>query len=541
MSRKSLSKFTLFFTLLSLGVVFLVPASSKTSLGKESEPRRKIADTTFTWLPYYSYDNSIKPNIPFYVGGRFMGFGRNGFKAAIEKFRQLPRGTSVVWGPDCGKMSSGPDNSVLANRLFPELWKDFQQVAKERGIILSSNTWPFAAEADEPPELPAAEYVEPGTPVKKEGIVLDWKPEKGNRVSIFDYRNARAWPVYYLNGSESGRGRGGFLATLKSLRESPVGSRLRIVWHKTGNSYYNLPGIRLFDIEFRELVAEKKFRLVFECPKDRRPKQANCPARCRFTWRNFRSLTTPHKEVVYLVDGKVMGMGNAGFSNALKELRRLPRGAHLEYPRYGLHHETPRKKREAFYAKDSVPFTSRGVEFMDVVKERNLVVDRYWIRYWPKTTYNPTGRFEEEQEGDCFLESLLRFAVIIRDGAKPSKADAVVSWKQERGNRRTPISEATYLYNGEKIGVGTSGFIAILKRLKSLNDGATVRIDPVCIRTRGPFSDAVIIKGQRHFETSGEEPFRGMVDLLAELARQKRLRVEVIPDEGKPNHSPGGK
>lgn len=521
-------------------IAFFAQATPANSTGIETDPQRKIFDTTFTWRPWCLWHKSVKPNIPFYVGGRFVGFGADGFKAAIEKFKRLPRGASVVWGPDCGKMPSGPGNEVVARDFFPELWKDFLQVADDRGIILSSKAWPAAVVEDEPPELPAAEYVEPGISARKEEIIFQWEPEKGKKREVFEYWHAWAWPIYSLNGSESGSGRGGFLATLNALREYPNGSLLRVVHCDISQQYHEPPGIGMFNVEFRELVAAKIFRLAVESPRNYWPKHANRPAQCRFTWRNFSSMTTPHDEVVYLVDGKVMGMGDGGFTNALNELRKLPPGAQLEYPRYCLHPQAySKEQREAFEVKNPLPFSRRGAEFMDVVKERGLVVDRVGVLCWPKPEYD--GRIDEGRECDWFLDSLLRFAIIIRDDAKPSDADAVISWKQDRDERRRPLGEATFFYNGEKIGAGTSGFLAVLKRLESLNDGATVRIDPVCIRTHGPFADAVIMKGQRHFETTGEESFRGLVDLLAELAEKKRFHVEVIPDEARSYHCPGGK
>ena len=148
---------------------------------------------------------------------------------------------------------------------------------------------------------------------------------------------------------------------------------------------------------------------------------------------------------------------------------------------------------------------------------------------------------DEEDEAKAYLHSLLGFAAIVRDGAKPAAADLVISWTQDRGGIGPSKSEAVYRCNGVGVGAGTRGFLTVLKRVDSLADGAAVRLDPVCIRTHGPFSDPVVAKGQRHFETSGEEPFRGLIDLLAEAAQRKRLRVEAVPDEGKPNHYPGGR
>jgi hypothetical protein len=235
-----------------------------------------------------------------------------------------------------------------------------------------------------------------------------------------------------------------------------------------------------------------------------------------------------------------MGMGDAGFDAVLKRLRQLPRGTCLDYPRYCLHGQvSDYPELQEFKAKDLVPFAPRRKELIDLIDRRHLIVGRDRVLYWPKPTYN--DRVDENYEASCFLNSLLRFGTIVRDGAKPAKADVVVKWKQNRNGEGRPAAVATYFCNREKVGKGTPGFLAVLKRLESLPDGATVRIDPVCIRTHGPFSDAVTMKGQRHFETTGDEPFRGVVDLLGELARRKRLRVEVIPDEGRPYHYPGGK
>ena len=194
---------------------------------------------------------------------------------------------------------------------------------------------PLAGE-DAPPELPAAIFVEPGSPREKGEVVLDWKPGGKEELPIYDYWGVRAFPVYSLDGRESGRGPGGFLATLNALRAVPEGSRLRVEARQSSEVELH-PGIHLFPLEFRELVAAKRFTLVVEFPKKEWPKYANCPARCRLEWRNFRSLAAPHDEVVYLIDGKVAGMGSVGFDAVLKRLRELPSGAYLQYPQYWLH------------------------------------------------------------------------------------------------------------------------------------------------------------------------------------------------------------
>jgi len=67
--------------------------------------------------------------------------------------------------------------------------------------------------------------------------------------------------------------------------------------------------------------------------------------------------------------------------------------------------------------------------------------------------------------------------------------------------------------------------------LNSSKTARTVRIDPVSIRTHGPFNNPIVVERLRHFEVTGEDPFDGLVDILAEVARRKRFHVELIPDE----------
>jgi hypothetical protein len=506
---------------------------------KDTNQQTGIYDTTVWWLPYYKSEVKEKANVPFYFGGWFVGFGEKGFKTVINKIHSLPSGTSVVWGADEARMSAGPGYDNLARDLFPEQWAEFQKVAKERGVVLSSTGYaPMYGDSVEPAEGPIASRVETGSPRQPSDVILEWKPPKKD-VEIFEYWEVREWPIYILDGRESGRGPCGFLDTLKALRECKEGSRLHIVW----SDGYEPPGISMFLMEFREVVATKRFRLAVERKKDAWPRKNISEARFFFEWRNFRSVATPHEEVVYLIDGKLAGIGDAGFDVVLNRLRQLPKGQDIAYPQYhlgrGAIESIPDMKQvdsyvRQFEAKDPVPFEKRRKEFDDLIKQKHFAVGRDSI------TSGSDASIYEYEEAPAFLKSLLSFATIVRDGAKPSKADAVISWKQDHDQLRHPTSSADYFFNSDKVGNDTQGFFSVLKRIESLNDGATVRIDPVCIRTHGPFSDPVLMKGYRHFETTGEEPFRGLIDILADMAHRKCLQVEVIPDEGRTYHHPGG-
>jgi hypothetical protein len=524
-------------------LVALLFAASAATRAEDSVSKQPVYDTIIKWEPALWDGTTPRQDISCYLDGKFVGSGDEGFKAALEKISRLPSGTSVVWGPNGEKLVSGPKDPVTPENLFPSLWKQFQQTAKARGLVLSSFAYTFYVEDDADAVEPLiASYIEPGAAKEKDDVIVTWMYEKRKAESEFDQPGVIEGPVYYLDGRRLGSGADGVRAALEALRNYPDGSRLRVVWSNSQwSSSYNAsepPGVGTFRAEFRELLASKRFRSVIECNKKQWPKYANCPKRCRLEWRQIHSDELTPEGVVYLIDGKAAGTGNAGFDAVLEHLRQLPPGAYLVYPQYHLNGRTsgPKEIRE-IESKDPVPFRDRRKELSDLVKQNRLVVDRGWTDCLGWSEYG--GRVREDVETNWYLASLLQFAAIVRDGAKPAKADAIISWKRKLDQSGQPASEATYSYDGQETGVGTTGFLAILKRLESLPDGAAVRIDPVCIRTHAPFTDPVVMKGQRHFEITGEEPFRGMVDLLAEFAKRKRLHVEVIPDEGGPHHDPG--
>lgn len=378
----------------------------------------KNPDVTVSWDKRWYMEGDDKPTVKFFVDQQVVGENEAGLKAVIETVRRLPRGASVVWWRDVRKIGDRePGSQTVPPAVFPKLWQEFQQVAKERGVTLSS---------------------------------LGYRP-----------------------------------------------------------------------------------RIDDEPRKKPSPKVVNYPAHCRFEWRNFQSAATPHDEVVYLFDGKPVGMGDTGFDVVLNLLKALPRGAYVEYPQFGIHGKAYNAtKREEFKSKDMVPFDRRRDELNTVLANGKFNLGRYHVLYWPKPTYG--DYVDGGIERSWYLPTLLRFATIIRDDAKPAQADAVISWTQKKQKRKEPPDKAIYFYNGENTGIGTQGFLAVLKRLESLSDGATVRIDPVSIRTHGPFRFAIVMRGQRHFETTGSDPFRGLVDLLAEVAQRKGLRVELIPAKETP-------
>ncbi len=312
-------------------------------------------------------------------------------------------------------MLNGPGDGAVARSEFPGLWKRFVQVASERGVALSSSGYgPTSASEDGPPELPTAIFVEPGSTQEKADVVLFWKPEGSKEAPIEDYWNVRAFPAYSVNGQESGHGPGGFLATLKALHAVPHGSRLRVLnwpaWPLSGKDVG--PWMYLFPLEFRKLVAAKRFQLVIECPKNQWPTSANCPAGCRFEWRNFRSAATPHDEVVYLVDGGVGGLGDSGFDAVLKRLRQLPLGAYLEYPQYCLHGVPYREPaRAAFERRTSFRLPTGGRSWRTL--SRGGISSRAAIRFSTGPSPNTTTVSTKRSKETGISTASWRFAAIV--------------------------------------------------------------------------------------------------------------------------------
>ena len=507
----------------ALVIAALLLPSLARSASAQSTPAgdAKIEDVVVWWSPQYGEYHEERTAY-YYFNGRFVGFDDEGFIAVLDRLRQLPRGTSVVWGPDPDKMISRPNRAHPVPKLrYPARWREFHEIAEKGGLVLSGLEYDLASAANVSPPRPR--YIEPSTPLAKGEVVLSREQAAKDE-----------WPSYFINGRQSGTGREAFLATLRQLEQLPDGTTLRLRHYDEKEPYVKNVWVRspvpyALDGEFARVVVAKRFVLVYEVKKSEWPKWLDCPAESRMEWRNVTA-RTPQAEVLYLIDGKVAGLGDRGFDRILAHAGQLPVGAYYSYPQLRVHgrafegdEEVPRRVREL------VPFGERHSELKRTIEQRRLVVGRQYLTYWPKDAYS--GEIDDGTTTVWYFDSLFRVGIIVRDGKQPTKADAVVSWQEQPWQKDKGSEPAVYSLNGQEGGRGTPGFLEVLKRLDELKDGAVVQINPVCVRTQGPFYKALIFKGQRHFEASGEEPFRGLIDLLVELAERKKFRVELIPDE----------
>ncbi len=221
-------------------------------------------DVTFST----DYESGKPKTANFNFEGQPVGEGRDGFEAIIEKLRKVPIGASVVWGPDysrCGACS-GAEPACVPKFLYPDLWDELTQIAKERSFVLSSN-YPSAA---------------------------------------------------------------------------PI--RLHI--EKTNQDLIKQPG---------------------------------GPQALSIRWTNFRGPNSPHEAVLYQLNGKVVGRGDAGFDEICRAVTKLTPGAQVNVPQYVL---GGRWAWESFTESEMkahndrlravVPFAARKSEFSDLLKRLQL-------------------------------------------------------------------------------------------------------------------------------------------------------------------------
>lgn len=261
-------------------------------------------------------------------------------------------------------------------------------------------------------------------------------------------------------------------------------------------------------------------------------------------WRNYPVKGAPRDQVVYVVNGRYVGLGDRGFDEVLKRVQALPLQAELLYNRYEMQAKPAIgvSDRERLAWQELLPFNARKADLDRLCTEKQLKVRRLFQLYWPKPDND--DRFDEVQPL-AYYATMLRIATIIRGGQTPTPPKIKLSWKWDRANqpdsrgivKAAMTGEATYYVNDAEVGKGTTGFLAAIEKIKTCKAGDVIQINPACIRTKGPFSWALVSPGHRLFETTGTEPFQGLVDILADVVERQRLRVELIPDEGKPDRT----
>jgi len=447
-----------------------------------------IEDVTIRWTPWHRK----YPEIKLFVNGELVGADREGMEAVLAIVRKLPRGTSIVWGPDTDKMGGGPGGGPNVVRHFPQEWTHLKNIAHENGLTLSSSPFPGRAwpNLEEVTKVVAA-----GGPRGDEDIVVSWYCPHGETLELLPF----------------GKETEGILALKRHLETQPAGRTVRFVldreepkssrffsWEKSAISQY--------DGTLARVIQARGLRAIVEMPADYLWPWDTAAHRGTIEWRNSNRDGTTHDEVVYLANGKYVGMGNRGFDALLKFIQDQPADSVIGILAY---------TRRDRVLPDRVPFQARRAEFDELLKSRSVFLD-----------YLDPGVTRGA------LETLVRLGTIVRDGRQPQHADAILSWTDyDSTSRKGDASQAIYTVSGTKMGSGVKGFLAAMEKIEALPDRAVLRLDPVCIRTTGPFPLPMVVHGQRHFARTGHEPYEQLVDVLREVVERKKLVVELIPDE----------
>src|SRR5262249_42320146 len=162
---------------------------------------------------------------------------------------------------------------------------------------------------------------------------------------------------------------------------------------------------------------------------------------------------------------------------------------------------------------------SRRRVFDKLLKEKRIEVDY--------DTIVPQSHYQADS-----VRLLLSLGRVIRDNQAAKNADVILSWKNyDPTDRLADPDDAIYLLNGKEVGRGIPGVLRGVARTQARPHAAVLRLEPVCLRTTGPFPCPYMLAGQRHFARSGKEPYHTLLELLAEVATRNQLQVELLPDE----------
>jgi hypothetical protein len=362
--------------------------------------------------------------------------------------------------------------------------------------------------------------------------------------------------IFRYNGIELGTMSDGFEKVLAKLATLPAGSS--IVWgpeysrcyscgstSRTISSRYPAQWTKLKAIAHRRNLHLSAFYPT--PPIVPKPAAENATkfgsdreATASFFWSNYYGELTEPGHVLYYLDNRFIGVGDAGLDAILRHLKTLPYGSSYTFPKYEL---SGRLAFERFTAAEITkfneklrgfkPFLHRVAEFREVIAERMLVY-RSWIIPSPISIH----RDDSASWGTINTNSLLASTGrIVRRNQELTKLDAVLDWRDYHAalsdEQRRPESSSTYTLNSRDIGKGIEGFKKITKMIDNLPNGANLAVR-VCIRTQAPFVCPVVVEGERHFEQTGYEPYKELLPWLLTIVEKKHLNLFWLPDEAGP-------
>jgi len=516
------------------------------------EPR----DVTFS-----SAGESISPRTAdFYFNGQAIGPSRNGFAAIVAEIRKLPAGSSIVWGPDyarCGACS-GAEPACIPKFLYPDLWKELEKLVAERKLHLSSSyPGPFAKTVPSDMRVVVPRVVSLADPLAKAkySATLDWRVDprpndEQEKARSGSYAHA-SHDFFSLGRALSRSTRDWFFTRVSEetnprllVKIAPSEELEAALWENANRMAEEVWNFWRADLS--DAIRRAKIEVVLAAP----PKLAEAlrvameREALSVGWWNYHGPDTPHSEVLYTLGGKLVGRGDEGFRRVLARLGQAEPQSEVSLPIYQWSGRVSMYRGDALVQENQrlrqvAPYTSYRKELDEVMSARKLVLraEEQLPGREPDTVLDWDG-------GDRWGAAYVSYGRIVRHDAKPRPAAARLGWSnyddghngEERGRRpRQMESSATYTIDGVGMGVSTAGFEKALGKLAQLPTGSVVHVR-VAIRTKAPFLCPITFEGHRHFERTGFEPYFGLFPWLIEVAKDRNLAIEWIPDEGKSCH-----
>jgi hypothetical protein len=514
-----------------------------------------VQDVTFDT----QYESGPPTGANFYYNDRAIGRDREAFAAIIKRIKELPKGASIVWGPNYGRCGacSGAEPDCVPKFLYPDLWKELEAVVAERRLTLSSHypgPWHRRIKSGDVDQMPAALSLDDPALKGRFDAVFDWEV-RGHANGESEERNRFASDQTGRHRySSSGRVLQGYdrdlffgrlaenshvlvrvtCATTVDLRKGETRSilarEIQDVWQAEISRELRLGKLRATLVAPSEL-ADALRDVVNKTPTS-------------IEWHNFHGPNTPHEEVLYTVNNRYAGRGDKAIDDILAKLNQLPIGSVVSLPRYENSgrwaHETFSKQELGVRnakLRDLVPFTARKHEFDQRISARQLQTD--FVQVSPALRSLRTVM--DWNSGDQYGEAFVSFGRIRRHDEKLRPAAARLGWtgyevgrRDEHGQRqKRPVeSEAIYTLNGVEVGTGVAAFAKAMTKIGALPEGSLVQVR-VCLRTKGPFICPIIYEGHHHFERTGYEPYVGLYPWLTDVVQRKKLQLEWVPDEQK--------
>ena len=368
--------------------------------------------------------------------------------------------------------------------------------------------------------------------------------------------------VFHYNGELIGRDEKAFERIIACISEFPRGSS--IVWgpnyERCGACSGSEPGClpkHLFPKlwgQLQDVIQARGLHLSSAYPgpfySSKEPKRSRILDRGKefpcvhLDWSNYRGKETIDSEVVYYVDGRFMGLGDDGFEKLLSRLvaeRSAYWQTRVVIPTYKL---TGRWATEGIkdidklnaHFKTMSPFAKRRKQLEESCATLNLIL------ILNNDSLDAPRDAIADTVHDWAVSSIIDIVDsdgrIVTHDARPTADAMTLEWRDfdaslgrhKRGEHRHPESTAMYVVDGQDVGRGVDGFSTAMQKIEGLRPGSTVGIK-ICIRTQAPFACPILLKGKRHFEITGYEPYQELLPWLLHIARVRSLQIEWLPDQ----------